>query len=226
MCRYYCFKEAEKGHFGSTPQRLLWNIENNKGALYATPMEMAVFRSARSRFALLLADLELENANMTAAEKKFHRLLADKEIQANREMSSYCTYALAVTLFCQFKRKEGENLLEQFVPGNPFAGTVVAPCALLHYANSIQDIHNKQRFAQKMKCYEYIATKFPKADEADSAVFYQAEPFYYLEHYEEAIPRLKKYLKTYPQGKFAEPAKMFLKMSIEKTNRTNSEIAQ
>ena len=135
------FKEAEKGPFGSTAQRLLWNVEHNKGALFATSEQMKIFKSTRSRFAVLVADLELENVNLPEAERKFSRLLKDKEISTDREQAAYCTFALATAMMGQFKRQECEKLLEKFVPENHFTETIIAPRALLYYANGIQDIH-------------------------------------------------------------------------------------
>ena len=175
---------------------------------------MRVFKTPRARFAVLMADLEMESADMPAAEKKFRRLLADREFQSNPEMAAYCSFALSVALECQVadkeKRKESEAILEKFLPGKPFSQTVIAPRALLRYANSIQDFNDPKNLVRRMKCYEYIVKTFPKHEAADYALFYQASPFYLRKQYAEAIPGLEAYLKRFPEGKFAKAAKEFL----------------
>ena len=86
----------------------------------------------------------------------------------------------------------------------------------MHYANSIQDTHDPKRLELKQKCYDYIIKTFPKATQADSAMFYRMAP-YYPDRYAEAIPLLEAYWKKFPKGKYAELAKEFLKTAKEKS---------
>lgn len=204
----------------SMVQRLLWNINHNKGALYAKPEQIAVFRDADLRFILLCADIELEIENFSKAEKQFERLLKHPKISANIEQSAYCTFALAVSKLCQFKYNESMKLLYEFTPGNKFSKTVSTPRALLFYVNNLKENESDVNFLQKqLNCYGYIVKNYPKTMEADQALFYMAQPFYFNEQFSEAISRLETYLKKYPNGQFSEIAKDLISDSKNKLGK-------
>jgi tetratricopeptide (TPR) repeat protein len=202
------FKESAKTISGATPARLLWNIKNNCGALYATVEQMKCFTDERNRFKVLLADLELENVNLSAAEKKFRHLLNDKEIRLNQEQTAYCVFGLAISLMGQLKVKESVFLLENFKQGRIFNNTKSTPRSLLNLAICYTTIANKQQ--DTILCYEYIVQTFPKTHEADKALFYLAEIYYYDNQKTKAYSLFKKYLTHYPEGDYCNTVKKYL----------------
>jgi tetratricopeptide (TPR) repeat protein len=205
------FKNAEMSDAGSSPQRLLWNIEKNRGSLFATSNEMAVFVDPRLRLAVLLADICLETINFQEAERRFQWILENKLLSLNRDQKAYCLFALSVAYIGQFKTEKGIAILEQFLPGQPLYGTPTTTRALLYLAVNYQSSEkHPERFEKKMNLYQYIVKQFPETTEADSAMFYIAEPYYFSGNYEKAFVYLTIYLKHYPNGAFSKAAAVYL----------------
>ncbi|MDR3111168.1 MAG: hypothetical protein LBU65_15985, partial [Planctomycetaceae bacterium] len=206
------FKKADGGQWWSTAKRLLWDIENTPGCFFATKEEMTVFSDARSRFVLLVAEVELEQQDYPAAEKKFRRLLRAKAICSSRERSAYCTFALATALKMQFKTEEAVKLFEQFAPNKPFDKTPTAPRVLIQWANQLtQNPERKEDYQRGLKMYAYIVQCYSKTEYADQSQFSIAMSFYAENKLVPAKEALNLYLKKFPKGKFVEVAKELLK---------------
>jgi hypothetical protein len=82
---------------------------------------------------------------------------------------------------CQFKQNDSLPLLEKFVPNGTFNNTDTAPRALLVLAQCYSMIKGMQE--KENRCYEYIVKKFPYTQEADNALFFIAQPYYYEADY-------------------------------------------
>jgi tetratricopeptide (TPR) repeat protein len=196
---------------GSIPQRLLWNIEKNRGSLFATSSEMAVFVDTRLRLAVLLADICLETVNLREAERRIQWIIENRLFSLNRDQKAYCFFALSVAYVGQFKAEKSIAILEQFLPGQPFYGSLTTSCALLYLAvNYPNTEYCPERFEKKIMLYKYIAKQFPQTTEGDCAMFYIAEPYYFSGNYEKALVYLTIYLKHYPNGGFSKTAKVYL----------------
>jgi tetratricopeptide (TPR) repeat protein len=216
------FKNADMTGTGSIPQRLIWNIDKNKGALYATYNEMAIFTDTRVRLAVLIADICLETINLREAERRFQWILENRLFSLNRNQKAYCLFALSVAYIGQFKTEKGIAILEQFLPGRPFDGTLTTSRALLHLAVNYQNIENHpERFEKKIMLYKYIVKQFPQTTEGDCAMFYIAEPYYFSGNYEKAIVYLTLYLKHYPNGVFSKTATIYLADTKKKMGTVN-----
>ncbi|MDR2756134.1 MAG: tetratricopeptide repeat protein [Planctomycetaceae bacterium] len=194
------FIEAAKTNSSATPVRLLWNIENNCGALFATKEQMECFIDERNRFKVLLADLELENINLSVAEKKFRQLIDDKDIRLNREQTAYCVFGLAISLMGQLKTKEAISLLENFKPNRAFSKTITAPRALLNLAICYTTNNATKRYSYI--CYEYLIKAFPNTKEAETALFNISEIYFYEDNITKAYTLLNEYIKRYPKGDY------------------------
>jgi tetratricopeptide (TPR) repeat protein len=216
------FKNAEMTDAGSIPQRLIWNIDKNKGALYANSDEMSVFVDPRLRLAVLIADICLETTNLREAERRFQWILENKQFSLNRDQKAYCLFALSVTYIGQFKTEKGIAILEQFLPGRLFNGTLTTSRALLYLAVNYQKTEkHPERFEKKIMLYKYIAKQFPHTIEGDSAMFYTAEPYYFSGNYEKALVYLTMYLKHYPNGVFSKTATIYLVDTKKKMGTVN-----
>ncbi|MDR2440216.1 MAG: tetratricopeptide repeat protein, partial [Planctomycetaceae bacterium] len=202
------FTESAKTISGATPSRLLWNIKNNCGALYATVDQMKCFIDEQTRFKVLLADLELENLNFLEAEKKFRQLIDNREIRLNQEQTAYCVFGLAISLMGQLKTKEAISLLENFKPNRAFSKTITAPRALLNLAICYTTKLETQNYSYL--CYEYLIKTFPNTKEAETALFNIAETYFYEENYNKALSYFNEYFKHYPQGGYASIIKDYI----------------
>jgi tetratricopeptide (TPR) repeat protein len=170
---------------------------------------MRCFSDERSRMKVLLADLELENVNLLAAEKKFRHLVDDRDIRLNQEQSAYCIFGLAVSLIGQLKTREAIQLLEHFKPKRMFNQTKTTPRALLNLAICYSMSPDTQE--KTLYCYKYIIETFPEAKESDNAFFNIAEGYYYENKKQEAFSWFKEYIKRYPDGNFVSTVQEYLK---------------
>ena len=206
-------------------KRLLWNIEHNKGALYATPEEMAVFKDLKSRWLLLNADIEMELENHPEAERKFRKLLQNKHILSNKEQAAYCTYALAEALQIQATADDTSfyPLFDKFLPGKEFGNCVIVPRALSAYAYLLTERHEKDQFDKGMKLYKHVFTTYPKT------VYAEACFLNYAICYSEYIDRdkgqdlLKEFPTRFPDGELRETAESYFKMWSEPDEEEDSD---
>ena len=194
----YFQEEDEHGLAMSYVKRLLWNIEHNKGALYATPEEMAAFKDLKSRWLLLNADIEMELENYPEAEKKFRKLLKNKKIMSNKNQAAYCNYALAQSLMYQVKMKEGLSILESFFENQKYNGTPPTRRAVEAYGRLLCQFHEiKERHDKGMAALQYLHDKYPNTEEGERALYLLAD------HSLDKSKRKKyiqMYLQKYPKG--------------------------
>jgi hypothetical protein len=92
-------KMAAKGmEKATTYSRLMWNLENQQGCLYATPAEMKAFKNKRRRLAVLIADLLYESERPSDA-MKIYRILENNVLgQLTRDERGYVTFAIFVCM--------------------------------------------------------------------------------------------------------------------------------
>jgi tetratricopeptide (TPR) repeat protein len=205
------FQESEKNLYGSIPKRLLWNIKYNKGGLFATNEEIALFDDEVKRIAVLIADISLEMQNYPLAEKHYRRLLFDKTINFSRIQKSYITYALGVALLSQFKSDESLRLFIQFAPNQVFAGTPSAPRALLTYANyQTQSKYDTISCSKGIACYRYLANNYPNTEQGEYALYYLAETLDFIGNPQSASEVMNEYIRKYVNGVFYKHAYKFL----------------
>jgi tetratricopeptide (TPR) repeat protein len=71
---FYVQQKAAGWENATTLARLIWNLRNQKGSLYATPEEMASFKDPKRRLAILIADLFYESEKHKEALSIYQRL--------------------------------------------------------------------------------------------------------------------------------------------------------
>ena len=205
------FKEMDKGLFDSVVKRLMWNITNNDGALFATSAEMKPFKDTRVRLALLIADLEMEKQAYPEAERKFRRLLQNKSIASTRDQAAYCNFALGIALVYQFKTEEGMKLFAQFGPQGVFRDSPSAPRAVLAYAdNRAQSRYNPEGVKEGLVYYRYLIERFPKTEQAERAMFNIGRKYELMGEEQTALTAMKAYIKKYPSGMYSRYANNFI----------------
>ena len=198
----YFQEEDEHGLAMSYVKRLLWNIEHNKGALYATPEEMAAFKDTKSRWLLLNADIEMELENYPEAEKKFRKLLKNKKIMSNKNQAAYCTFALARSLMRQLKMEEGLPIMESFFVNQKYNGTPSTRRAIEAYGRFLSQFDKiPERYKKGMAALQYLHTKYPNTEEGEYALFLLAERT--IDKNEER-KYIQMYLEKYPDGEYRE----------------------
>jgi hypothetical protein len=217
---FYARQKAAGWENATTLARLIWNLRNKKGSLYATPEEMAAFNDPKQRLTLLIADLNMEMQDYLSAEKSFRVLLNDRDIRNNRNKSAYCTFALATALMMQHKSKEAIKLFEMFGPNHPFDKTPPAPRAILSYAHyQTQHIDQPDKFMNGNRAYEYLVKTYPDTVQADCAFYYRARNYASSGDILTAINTLKLYLQKYPNANYGDYAKKYIKYFEEIKNR-------
>jgi tetratricopeptide (TPR) repeat protein len=208
---FYSQQKVSGSENATTLARLTWNLKNQPGSLYATPLEMTAFIDIKQRTAVLLADLCMEMQDYRLAEKRFRGLLLDIGIKNNRNQSAYCTFALATALVMQHKSKEAIKLFEMFSPNRPFDKTPSAPRAILNYANyQTQFINHPDRFINGNRAYEYLIKTYPNTKQADTALYYRARNCAVTGDISTAIKMLKLYLQTYPNANYKDYALKYI----------------
>ncbi|MDR0608616.1 MAG: hypothetical protein LBG58_00725, partial [Planctomycetaceae bacterium] len=192
----------------TTYARLIWDLENQKTSFYATSDEMKLFDQPKLRLAVLLADLDMENENYKAAEKKYRGILDMQEVKVRKDRSSYIAYALATSFFMQFKTTEAMNIYMYFAPGGLFEKTISAPRALLNYANYMtQNTNNMNNFEKGVLCYKYLSTQYSETQEGQWALYLLGVGYDQVGRTTDAISTWKKYLQQYPHGGFVAHVK-------------------
>jgi tetratricopeptide (TPR) repeat protein len=194
-----------------TYARLIWDLENQKTSLYATPEEMSVFDQPHLKLAVFLADMDMENENYKAAEKKYRRILDMQEVKVKKDRSSYVVCALATSLLMQFKTTEAMKFYMFFAPGGVFEKSVSAPKALLNYAGYMaQSTYKQENFEKGIKCYEYMISHFPQTPQGQDALFHIADCYVRNGDTTNAIRFMTMYISKYPNGGYCEHAKKFV----------------
>jgi tetratricopeptide (TPR) repeat protein len=208
---FYAQQKKSGSENTTTLARLIWNLKNQPGSLYATPVEMTVFTDSKQRVAVLIADLSMEAQNYSSAEKHFRALLLDRGIKNNKNQSAYCTFALATALMMQHKSKEAVQLFEMFGPNHPFDKTLSAPRAILHYANyQTQYVNQPYKFINGNRAYEYLIKTYPDTPQADSAFYYRARNYAVAGDIPTAVKMLKLYLQTYSNANYKDYALRYI----------------
>jgi tetratricopeptide (TPR) repeat protein len=192
----------------TTSVRLIWDLENHKTSLYATPEEMAVFDQPHLKLAVLLADIDMENENYKAAEKKYRRILDMQEVKVRKDRSAYVAYALANSLLMQFKTVEAMKIYCEFGPQGYFKETTSAPQALLNYANYMtQNTNYISDFEKGVLCYKYISAQYSETKEGQWALYLLGDTYVYIGQISNAMITWNMYLQKYPQGGYVTHVK-------------------
>jgi tetratricopeptide (TPR) repeat protein len=191
----------------TTHARLIWNIENNKISLYATPDEMKVFDTPQLRLAVLLADLDMENESYKKAEFKYRHLLEIGDIKRRPDRASYIVYALGISQMMQFKIDESINTFKYFASGAFLSDTISSPRALNAYANYMtQSTSHSENFLKGVQCYAYIARKYQDTDIGNNAVFFLATCYDRSGERSKAKELYRYYLSKNPNGEYTKHA--------------------
>ncbi|MDO4585407.1 MAG: hypothetical protein Q4D62_15070 [Planctomycetia bacterium] len=191
-------EDDSNGFTWSYVKRFLWNIDHNRGGMYAWSSEMAAFQGTKIRWQLLLADMELEMQNYPPAERKFRKLLRNPEILCDRERAAYCSFALGTALMYLRQKEEMEQLFTQFLPGQKFDRTASAERAL--WLLAIQwDLSNKTKL-KGLDVFQIIFEQYPKSPYAQQAYYSWAISSGSAISPQTAVKRLRSYMKKYPNA--------------------------
>ncbi len=201
------YLEAEAAGLGTLPGRLLWNLEHNKGGMYATSSEMALFTDAKLKLEVLLADMAYEDERHRDAQGKYEAILTQGRLLTNSQRA-YLTFAVANCLGYQFKTADALALLGPFY--DDFQRSPTRPRALELIVNlNLREIDAAREVAAGRAVRE-LQEAHASTGEAERATY--AFAWYALvSGGKEAETRFARYLALYPSGAYAKSARDHVK---------------
>jgi tetratricopeptide (TPR) repeat protein len=188
---------------GSLYNHLIWDAENNGGALYATPEEMATFTYPTLRMAVLLADLEYEAEQHPKALKRYEAILVSKQWTLSESQRAYILYALAnCQQYVDHSPKRAIATLSVFLKEYRHAPT--RPRALYGLGNLNLRNPSPENEQAAENAYATLMGDYP--DNAMAVAVPYILGWYYRVNKKPvlAIRWLKVYLAQNPQGRHAE----------------------
>jgi hypothetical protein len=166
---FYAQQKAAGWEDATTLARLIWNLRNQKGSLYATPEEMASFKDTKRRLAILIADLFYESEKHKEALSIYQRL-------ENRELGTLSKNEKAYVMlgifncFCWDKNVDEIAYIEP--KSKLFIGTPSECRAVFGYANRITQRGNLESYFRSIRSLEYCISKFFDSDDIETILFF------------------------------------------------------
>ena len=202
------YRETDKTFVFSSVKRLLWDIKNNRGCLFATPVEMKEFDGFPGRLAVLYADLMIEMDEHVEGGRLYRKILAGEYGGLTRNQKGYIVYAHSVCEMYQMRIKERRETLRKFAPGEEFWDTPTAVRALTALSGNLSASEGTAE--EGVKYCDIIIRHYPKTEAADTAAFRKAFAYYNHLGRDKGVTMLKEYLREYPKAGYRRAANRLL----------------
>lgn len=197
------YKQSEKEMQGSTPQRLLWNVKNNRGALMATTEELAAFRDDTRRLQLMLADLAFECENFSDAAEKYNALLQGRYGELTTPEKAFVVFALAQCEGVTQSREAALGRLEAF-NSKTFLRTPTAARALMARAGLRLGGGGKDNIAKALSDYKLLIDDFKDTPQAKSALLAAAFTHKTFGRLEQAKGYYQEFVHRHPEDRLTK----------------------
>ena len=203
------YNEVAAQGFGSFITRMKWNIKHNRGGLYGSAQELALFKDKHARIAVMLAEIAMEQQEYGRALRLYRKLQDNYKI--SNAAFAYVAYNIALCESLDGSNMKAawqkmSNIVEKY-PDSP-----TAPRALYRQAQWVAGNVYRHSGGALSACafYDAVIERYPHSEEADASAYQRAWLTWQVGDKGKAKKMFKKYLQLQPAGAYRLPAKHYI----------------